>query len=230
MVTARGRVPRGGLGDERLHAHPVRGGRGFPDDPGLRPGALGQGPRLPRAARGIGAGHGDGGAKPHRGVHSPSPRRCVASRRHALRVGALPRRRLASHLRSASRGPRPADRARRRELPGARRARETLSRMAHARAASVGARSARRRSSRVASARGRARWGRRLVRALLTAPLSLRLALGAVAIVLVWLAVNAVYQVVRKPTELFFPVSGTLAKTPAETWRQYGQLFERHST
>lgn len=44
------------------------------------------------------------------------------------------------------------------------------------------------------------------------------------------LAINWIYQVVRKPTELFFPVSGTLNKTPAETWRQYGSLFRRHST
>jgi hypothetical protein len=51
-------------------------------------------------------------------------------------------------------------------------------------------------------------------------------AVGAVAA----LAVNGIYQVLRKPTELFFPVSGTLAKTPAETWRDYGPLFRRYST
>jgi len=45
-----------------------------------------------------------------------------------------------------------------------------------------------------------------------------------------WLAVNWVYQVVRKPSELFFPVSGTLNKTPAETWRQYAPLFQKYST
>ncbi len=44
------------------------------------------------------------------------------------------------------------------------------------------------------------------------------------------LAINGVYQVLRKPTELFFPVSGTLAKTPAETWRDYAPLFRRYST
>jgi hypothetical protein len=43
-------------------------------------------------------------------------------------------------------------------------------------------------------------------------------------------ALNWVYQVVRKPSELFFPVSGALAKTPAETWRAYGSLFRAHST
>jgi hypothetical protein len=45
-----------------------------------------------------------------------------------------------------------------------------------------------------------------------------------------WLGVNWVYQVVRKPSELFFPVSGTLNKTPAETWRQYAPLFKKYST
>jgi hypothetical protein len=45
-----------------------------------------------------------------------------------------------------------------------------------------------------------------------------------------WLAVNWIYQVVRKPSELFFPVSGVLYKTPAETWETYGAIFQRHST
>jgi hypothetical protein len=49
--------------------------------------------------------------------------------------------------------------------------------------------------------------------------------LGAVA-----LTVNVVYQVVRKPTELFFPVSTALTKTPAETWREYGGAFRRYAT
>jgi len=65
---------------------------------------------------------------------------------------------------------------------------------------------------------------------LLTAPLLVRLVIGAVLLVAVWSAVNWMYQVVRKPTELFFPVSGALSKAPAETWRQYGPLFHEHST
>jgi len=44
------------------------------------------------------------------------------------------------------------------------------------------------------------------------------------------LAINAIYQVARKPTELFFPVSGVLAKTPQETWREYGAAFRRFAT
>ena len=51
----------------------------------------------------------------------------------------------------------------------------------------------------------------------------------AVAVIL-WFALNWMYQVVRKPSELFFPVSGTLNKRPLETWRQYSELFEKYST
>jgi hypothetical protein len=51
----------------------------------------------------------------------------------------------------------------------------------------------------------------------------------AIAVVL-WGALNGIYQVIRKPTELFFPVSGTLAKTPSETWREYAPIFRKHST
>lgn len=44
------------------------------------------------------------------------------------------------------------------------------------------------------------------------------------------LTLNLIYQVIRKPAELFFPVSGVLAKTPSETWHAYRELFEEHST
>ena len=52
------------------------------------------------------------------------------------------------------------------------------------------------------------------------------LGIGAV----LFLAVNWVYQVIHKPTELFFPVSGTLYKSPPETWHEYHSLFEKYST
>jgi hypothetical protein len=42
--------------------------------------------------------------------------------------------------------------------------------------------------------------------------------------------VNGIYQVIRKPSELFFPVSGTLNKTPIETWRRYETIFRKHAT
>jgi hypothetical protein len=41
---------------------------------------------------------------------------------------------------------------------------------------------------------------------------------------------NIAYHVIRKPTEMLFPFSGALNKTPAETWRQYGPLFKEYST
>jgi len=65
---------------------------------------------------------------------------------------------------------------------------------------------------------------------MLAAPLAIRILAGAVIILAVWSAANWMYQVIRKPTELFFPVSGALAKTPPETWRRYGPLFRAHST
>jgi hypothetical protein len=64
----------------------------------------------------------------------------------------------------------------------------------------------------------------------LAAPLAVRILVAATAVVLVWAAVNWVYQVIRKPTELFFPADRVLAKTPRETWRRYGGLFDQHST
>jgi hypothetical protein len=54
---------------------------------------------------------------------------------------------------------------------------------------------------------------------------------GVVAILLAVVALmNLVYQVIRKPTELFVFVGNALDKEPAETWRQYGPLFRAYST
>src|SRR4051812_2496490 len=66
--------------------------------------------------------------------------------------------------------------------------------------------------------------GRALV-ALRGAPWAVRLIASAILLVAVWASVNGIVQAVRKPTEVFFPISGSLAKSPAETWRQYGPLF-----
>ncbi len=49
-------------------------------------------------------------------------------------------------------------------------------------------------------------------------------------LVLLALGVNWAYQVARKPSELFFPVSEVLYKTPDETWRSYSSLFARYAT
>jgi hypothetical protein len=62
------------------------------------------------------------------------------------------------------------------------------------------------------------------------APMSWRISIAVVVIAVVWLATNWIYHVVKKPTELFFPVSGALYKTPEETWREYGPIFRSHST
>jgi hypothetical protein len=44
------------------------------------------------------------------------------------------------------------------------------------------------------------------------------------------LLVNLSYQVVRKPTELFFPVAGVLNKPPEQTWARYAPLFRQYAT
>ncbi len=64
----------------------------------------------------------------------------------------------------------------------------------------------------------------------MAAPLSIRILVVTGLLVIAWFAANWVYQAIHKPTELFFPVSGRLAKLPSETWRQYGELFRLHST
>jgi hypothetical protein len=75
--------------------------------------------------------------------------------------------------------------------------------------------------------RRRARWTqRKLVRV----PLVVRIVASVVILLAVVAAVNLVYQVIRKPTELFFFVGHRLDKEPAETWRQYGPLFRTYST
>jgi hypothetical protein len=54
--------------------------------------------------------------------------------------------------------------------------------------------------------------------------------MGLAVILIIWLGVNWIFQVLRKPSELFFPVSGTLNKTPLETWREYSPIFRKYST
>ena len=62
------------------------------------------------------------------------------------------------------------------------------------------------------------------------APGLLQALLALVVLAALALAVNGVYQVLRKPTELFFPVSGALNKFPQETWSQYAPIFRKHAT
>lgn len=71
---------------------------------------------------------------------------------------------------------------------------------------------------------------RRWLRLFLLAPGMVQFIVVTAAVLLVWVTANFIYQVVRKPSELFFPVSGVLHRTPTETWRAYGAVFRRHST
>jgi hypothetical protein len=62
------------------------------------------------------------------------------------------------------------------------------------------------------------------------APRPAKYIMAALIVLVLWLGINWIYQVVRKPSELFFPVSGTLYKSPAETWAEYAPLFKKFST
>jgi hypothetical protein len=107
---------------------------------------------------------------------------------------------------------------------------KTMAATAHPRTGPPARRGTRARRRRHAPASPLWRTARRTVRLALAAPLAIRMLVLAVLVLAVWSATNWVYQVIRKPTELFFPVSGALWKVPAETWRQYGPLFRAHST
>jgi hypothetical protein len=75
-----------------------------------------------------------------------------------------------------------------------------------------------------------ARTRRRLVAAARRAPRAVQLTLLVGVLAAVSLGVNWTYQVIRKPSELFFPISESFYKDPVATWRAYGAAFERHST
>ena len=71
---------------------------------------------------------------------------------------------------------------------------------------------------------------RRAWRALRAAPQGIQAGVAVLALIALAFAVNWTYQAVRKPAELFFPVSGALSKTPQETWRAYAPLFRENAT
>ena len=74
------------------------------------------------------------------------------------------------------------------------------------------------------------RMTRRVLQVYRVAPLSVRMVMAMVFLLITWATLNWIVQVARKPSEILFPVSDSLAKSPAETWRQHGPLFEIHST
>jgi hypothetical protein len=80
---------------------------------------------------------------------------------------------------------------------------------------------------RVGRWRKRARWVWCKLNAI---PKMVRIVVIAATILAVFCGMNLVYQVLRKPTEVFAPVSGAFNKTPIETWRQYAPLFREYST
>jgi hypothetical protein len=71
---------------------------------------------------------------------------------------------------------------------------------------------------------------RAMLSAVMATPPVVRVVLGVALILILWLTGNWVYHAIHKPSEVFFPLDGTLAKNPRETWRQYGSLFREHST
>src|SRR6202012_1889135 len=77
--------------------------------------------------------------------------------------------------------------------------------------------------------RGRRLW-RRVRRWWRPAPRPAKFLMGALIVLILWLGINWIYQVARKPSELFFPVSGTLYKSPAETWAEYAPIFKKFAT
>jgi Transglycosylase SLT domain len=74
------------------------------------------------------------------------------------------------------------------------------------------------------------RLARRALLSWRVAPLAVQIVIATVLLIIVWAAVNWIVQVVRKPTEVFVAVSGSLDKVPVQTWRQYGPLFDEYST
>jgi|HubBroStandDraft_2_1064218.scaffolds.fasta_scaffold19492_2 hypothetical protein len=77
--------------------------------------------------------------------------------------------------------------------------------------------------------RARAMWSR-VRRWWRPAPRAAKFIMAALIVLILWLGINWIYQVVRKPSELFFPVSGTLYKSPAETWAEYAPIFKKFAT
>jgi len=102
--------------------------------------------------------------------------------------------------------------------------------MSHAYGGTITPRMPRRRRFRVTAIWPRAWSRRRALRAFLAAPRKVQLFVGGIVVVALWFAANGVYQVVRKPSEVFFPVSGRLSKRQPETWRRYQPIFRAHAT
>jgi transglycosylase-like protein with SLT domain len=84
--------------------------------------------------------------------------------------------------------------------------------------------------SRGGARRTASRVGRRAFRAVRGTHWAVQTIVAIVLLVTIWVPVNWMVQVIRKPAELLGAVSGSTAKVPAATWDEYGSLFDAHST
>ncbi|MGA7865297.1 MAG: hypothetical protein WA709_31140 [Stellaceae bacterium] len=73
----------------------------------------------------------------------------------------------------------------------------------------------------------RALWELRKFKAL---PTPMRVVIIGVAVLAVCSVGNLIYQMLRKPTEVFALIPSEFNKAPIETWRQYAPLFREYST
>ncbi len=78
----------------------------------------------------------------------------------------------------------------------------------------------------------RRRWRgfRRVNKAVLKSPPTVRAIILLSALLILWLGINWAYHAYSKPSEILFPLDQALNKSPADTWREYGSLFREHAT
>ena len=78
----------------------------------------------------------------------------------------------------------------------------------------------------------RARWKttRRVMKAVLASPPTVRAVVLSALILLLWLGVNWAYHAFNKPREILFPLGTLTQQSPVETWKEYGSLFREHAT
>ena len=58
----------------------------------------------------------------------------------------------------------------------------------------------------------------------------MRVVLICIAVLVVFSVTNLLYQILRKPTEVFALIPRESNKAPIETWRHYAPLFREYST
>jgi hypothetical protein len=61
-------------------------------------------------------------------------------------------------------------------------------------------------------------------------PPALRIVAAVPLLLALWAGANWLWQALHKPTELLFPLDETFARTPTQTWADYGPLFRQHAT